>query len=283
VSESVVNAAQAEHWNSEEARHWVDEQARYDRMLAPFGDRLLEVAALADDESVLDIGCGTGQTTCGAARRVPSGRALGLDISRPMIAAARDRADREGIPNVAFEVGDAQSYVFAADSVDVAISRFGVMFFDDPITAFANVRGSLRVGGRLAFVCWQDLFANEWMALPGLAAAQHVPMPDFGPTAPGPFSLGDRDHVRRILEDAGYRDIAIEPWHAPLLLGGGGTLDTAIAFLRRTGMARALFADAEPDAVDRAIAAVAEALAPHVTDDGVQLGSATWIVTATCG
>ena len=131
-----ANAEQAEYWNADEARHWVSEQDRYDEMLAPFAARLLHVAALDGDAHVVDIGCGTGSTTCDAARVAPDGRALGLDISRSMIEAARARTTRAGLANAAFEVGDAQTHRFAPGSADVAISRFGVMFFDDPVAAF---------------------------------------------------------------------------------------------------------------------------------------------------
>jgi SAM-dependent methyltransferase len=280
MTDANANTEQIEFWNSDEARHWVTDQAQYDRMLEPFAARLLEIAALRPTERVIDIGCGTGPTTCAAARIVDRGHAHGVDISAPMIDAARSRADAQGLGNATFAVADAQTTSFAGDA-DVVMSRFGVMFFDDPVAAFTNLRTALDPTGRLAFVCWQDLFANEWMALPGLAAAEHVPLPDLGPPGqPGPFSLGDADRLREILTIAGFHDIAIDPFETSLLLGGH-TLDDAIAFLRRTGMARALFSDAPSDAVDRALRAVAAALEPHLTPDGVRLGAATWIVTAT--
>jgi SAM-dependent methyltransferase len=282
MSDQSANAEQVEYWNAEEAVHWVVEQDRYDGMLAPFGARLLDAAALQPGDRVLDVGCGTGQTTCGAGRRVPDGTALGIDISRSMVEAARRRAASEGLAHVTFEVADAQTHAFTPESVDVALSRFGVMFFDDPVAAFANMRHALRDGGRFVFVCWQDLLANEWMAVPGMAAAQHVPLPDIGaPGAPGPFAFGDAAYVGDILQRAGYRDVSLQPVHEPILLGGGGSLDDAAEFLRGTGMARRLFADAPPDAVDRAVDAVTAALAAYVTPDGVRLGSAVWLVTAT--
>lgn len=277
---SEANASQVEHWNGEEARHWVTDQDRYDKMLAPFATALIEAAALAPDAQVLDVGCGTGPTTCDAARAAAQGHARGLDISRPMIEAARTRAARQDVTNATFEVGDAQTYAFRPE-VDVVISRFGVMFFDDPHAAFKNLHTSLAASGRLVFVCWQDLFDNEWMAVPGLAAAQHVPLPDLGPPdAPGPFSLGDPERVRNLLKSAGYTRIAIDPFDTTMLLGGGGSLDDALTFLRSTGMARALFADAPAETVERAVDAVATALEPYVTPDGVRMGAAAWLVVA---
>jgi SAM-dependent methyltransferase len=281
TTDSETNAAQSEYWNSDEAFHWVEDQESYDRMLAPFATALLERAAFAPDDRVLDIGCGTGPTTCAAARLVPQGQARGLDISQQMIEGARSRARELGITNVSFDVGDAQIGAFAPDA-DVVISRFGVMFFDDPAGAFANLRTAIRAGGRLVFVCWQELFANEWMAVTAGAALAHLPLPDPGPPgAPGPFSLGDADHVREVLRTAGYSEITIDPFESPILVAGGGSVEEASTFMQRTGMARALFADAPPDAVERAKEAVTAVLSEHWTPEGVRMGTATWLVTAT--
>ena len=268
-----------------QTEHFAAVAVRYDELrwtgdFDPWHDAVADAGELAGTR-VLDIGCGTGLTTCDAARIVVDGAARGLDISGPMIAGAQARAAARGLSNVTFEVGDAQTDSFTPD-VDVVISRFGVMFFDDAPAAFANLRAAIDAGGRLAFVCWQDLFVNEWMAVPGLAAAQHVPLPEMGPPdAPGPFSLGDPDRVRSVLSGAGYSDITVEPFETSILLGGGGTLDDAVTFLQSTGMAHALFDEAPADDVERAIEAVRTALEPHLTPDGVQLGAATWLVSAT--
>jgi SAM-dependent methyltransferase len=281
VTAPEVNVDQREYWNAEEARHWVDEQASYDRMLAPFAVRLLESAAIAAGESVVDIGCGTGITTCDAARAASPGSALGLDISRAMVEGGRARAVREEIDNVTFEVGDAQTRRFEPGSADLVMSRFGVMFFDDPVSAFANLRTALRERGRLAFVCWQEMLRNEWVAVPAVAALQHVPMPEPGPPdAPGPFSLADPDRVHAVLAEAGYHEITLDPVDDPILLGGGGSLEHTLAFLRNTGMGRVMLADASPDAVADALEAIAAALAPFETPDGFRLGSAAWLVRA---
>ncbi|HZR11620.1 MAG TPA: class I SAM-dependent methyltransferase [Acidimicrobiia bacterium] len=282
MTDTTANAAQAEYWNADEARHWVVEQDRYDRMLAPFGARLLETAAVAPDGRVLDVGCGTGATTCDAARTAARGHAHGVDISRSMVEAARERARREGLTNVDFDVADAQTHAFDPD-FDVAISRFGVMFFDDPIGAFANLRAALKPGaGRFVFVCWQPVLENEWMVVPIAAVAQHVPLPQPpAPGTPGPFSLGERDRIMTVLEGAGFRDAAIEPIDQPVLLAGGGTVDDAVTFVRRTGMARLMLSDAPDDVVARALDAIRDALGPYVTADGVRLGSAAWLVRAT--
>ena len=275
-----ANAEQREYWNSDEGAIWVTDEARYDEMLAPFAAALLDAEVPAPDATVLDVGCGTGATTIAAARLASRGVTTGIDISGPMIEGARRRAEREGVTNVAFEVCDAQ-----AESIptrpDLVLSRFGVMFFDDPVAAFTNLGGAIAPGGRMAFVCWQPLFVNEWMTVPALAVAEHVPLPEPpAPGTPGPFSFGDADLVRTVLADAGFAEVSVAPFEASLLLGGVGSVDAAVAFLRNTGMGRTLLSAAPPDVVDAALAGVRDALAPHHDGDGVRLNAATWIVTA---
>src|SRR5207245_420606 len=150
----------------------------YDRQLAPFAAAVLGAARITSSERVLDIGCGCGRTTILAAQH--AAEAIGVDISAPMLECARAEAEERSVANVRFERADMQSRTFEPNTFDVAISRFGVMFFDDPVTAFGNVARALSPGGRLAFVCWQDLGHNEWLLVPGMAAAQHVPLPDTG-------------------------------------------------------------------------------------------------------
>ena len=274
-----ANRDQIEFWNSDESRHWVEHQWRYDSMLEPYVKRLLSAAEIGPAERVLDIGCGTGTTTLAAA--VGALDVLGVDIAEPMIARARDRAREQKFQNARFEVADAQTAPFEADFHDVVISRFGVMFFDDPVAAFANLRTALRPDGRIVFVCWQNLADNEWILVPATAVAAHVALPDLGePGAPGPFAFGDAERLRTLLTRSEFRDIGIEPVADSILLGGGGTVDEAVDFLRGTGMARRLFAEASHDEVARAIEAVRVALAPYQTPEGVRLGAAAWLVHA---
>lgn len=274
------NAQQIEFWNSEEAEHWVRDQDRYDAMLAPFTDVVLAAARLAPDAKVVDVGCGTGFTTRAAARLAPDGHATGIDVSEPMIAAARRSAATEAVENVTFSVADAQTADFAPEA-DVIVSRFGVMFFDDPVAAFTNLRSALADEGRVAFACWQPMLDNEWMSVPLMAVLAHVAPPaPPDPDAPGPFSLGDRDRAAQILTAAGFRDVVIEPYSTPILVGGPGTVEDAVQFMRSTGMGRLLLADPGSEDVRAALDAIGEALTPHADADGVRLGAATWIVTA---
>ena len=160
-----ANRQQSEAWNGAEAVHWVDHADRYDRQLAPFADALLERVQLEPRHAVLDVGCGCGATTLTAARR--AGAALGVDISEPLLEIATDRARAASVDNAEFVMADAQTYAFAEGAFDVAISQFGLMFFDDPVSAFSNLRRALVPGGSAAFVCWQGLEANEWVSIVG--------------------------------------------------------------------------------------------------------------------
>ncbi|HZJ07821.1 MAG TPA: class I SAM-dependent methyltransferase [Nocardioidaceae bacterium] len=276
-----ANQQQSEAWNGAESAHYVDHADRYDRQLAPFTDALFESVQLEPHHSVLDVGCGTGATTLTAVRAART--ALGADISRPLLEVAADRARSASIDNAEFVVADAQTYAFAEGAFDIVISQFGLMFFDDPISAFTNLRRALAPGGRAAFICWQGLEANEWVMVVGRAVAQHVTLPDLGGLAGGPgmFALEDPDETAALLDAAGFTQIEFEPLSPTVLLGGGGTLDESIDFLLGTGIARGLLGLAEPDARAAAIEAVRAALAERYEPGvGVPLGTGAWLVTA---
>jgi SAM-dependent methyltransferase len=275
---AVTNQEQARYWNGGEATHWLVHEERYERMLAPFTGHLLTAAAIGRAGWVVDIGCGTGSTTRAAGRIAIEGEALGVGLSAAMLRQAARRAQVEGLANVRFEHGDAQVNRFIAGAGDVALSRFGVMFFADPTAAFASIARGLRPGGRLVLVCWQNLADNEWIVVPG-AAAPHVALPPPGdPAAPGPFSLGDRDRIATVLRAAALGEAAIEPIAEPLWMGPDvvGT----VAFLKSTGIWNSLLRDAGPPAAARAGEAVQAALGPYLTPDGLLLGSRAWLVTA---
>ena len=274
-----MNETQRDHWNSDEAQHWVTAQDRYDRQLQPFGDAVIEAAAIEPTDRVLDIGCGCGATTIAAASRAAG--VLGADLSEPMLERARRTAADMDVDNAEFVVADAQTHAFGPELFDVAISRFGVMFFDDPSQAFANVGAGLRSGGRLAFACWRELTANEWLLTPGLAASAHVPLPDTGPPGgPGMFSLADPNVVVNVLEGVGFDDILVTPFDVQMLLAGGGTVEETVEFLLSTGIGKAMFDGAEPTTAAAGLDAVKRVLGEHHDGEGVRLGAATWVVTA---
>ena len=279
---SIVNTDQAERWNSgEDLAHWLDNQARYDRMNEPFTALILDAAALRPGAQVLDVGCGCGGTTLAAARLIAPGQGVGVDLSGPMLARARARAEAAGLGNAVFQQGDAQVHPFGPARFDTVISRFGTMFFADPVAAFANVRSAVRPGGRLIFVCWQPLAANQWLLVPGAALAEHLPPPGFGSgDGPGMFAFADPDRVRPILAAAGWRDIEITSEHKSILAGGGGSVDDAVEFLRTGSMGRMMLAGADADTVDRAVASVRAALTPYADAEGVHLDAGVWLVQA---
>jgi SAM-dependent methyltransferase len=276
------NAGQVEHWNDVESAHWVGEAGRYDGMLRGLGELAMDAAELGPGDRVLDIGCGSGATTMALAELVGStGTVTGIDLSEKMLGPARDEAARAGATNVRFELGDAQIHPFPSAAFDVAYSRFGLMFFADPVAAFTNIGRALVPGGRLAFVCWRDLAEQEWIDVPLRAAVAHVPMPQFGkPGDPGMEGLADPERTRAILDGAGFSGIEVRPVDTTVTLGGSGSVGEVMPFVEAGSLGRALLTDAGPEQAAAARNAIREALAPHETPTGVVLGAAVWIVTA---
>jgi len=272
-----ANAAQIVYWNQTVGPAWVAMQDTLDAQLRHLGEAAMAVLAPAAGERLLDFGCGCGETTLELARRVESGGAVtGADISAPMLAVARVRAEAAGLGSAQFIEADAQVHAF--EPADAVFSRFGVMFFADPVAAFANIRRAIAPGGWLAFVCWRALAENPWMSAPGAAVAPLLPAPPTpaDPYAPSPFAFADRDRLHGLLKAGGFGDIAIEPHDAPIRWPD---LDAAVRVAMNAGPAGAA-AREHPDLGDKIQAAVREALAPHAGADGVTLASATWIVRA---
>jgi SAM-dependent methyltransferase len=275
---SIVNVEQAEAWNGYEGAFWAENQDRYDAVSSGFNGYLL--AAIGERDRVLDVGCGNGQTTRLAARRASRGHAVGIDLSGPMLERARATAAEEGIANVTFEQGDAQVHPFPGGWFDVAISRFAIMFFADPVAAFANIGRALRPGGRLACLCFQDASRNDWLVIPFSAMRAHVPVPDFArPGAPGMFSLADPARIDEVLAVAGFEAVTSEPVEAPMLFGRDA--DDAARFLLNSGPARFILDRVDHAAAGRVRDAMTAALRPYEGSDGVRLGGAAWMVGAT--
>jgi SAM-dependent methyltransferase len=279
MTDHTVNVEQAEEWDGREGDHWVQHADRYDALSQRITPHLMEAAAVAAADRVLDVGCGCGLTTKSAARAASSGSVLGIDMSAAMLQEAERRTRAEGLANVRFEKGDVQVRAFSPAEFDLAISKFGVMFFEDPVVAFANIASAIRPGGRFVFLCWQDLARNDWVMVPAGGALSYVPFPDLGPEgAPGPFSLADPDRIRRVLTDAGFKEIEISEITEQLCLGDNAA--DATEFLQGTGMARLLLENVDADTERKAIDAVREALEVHAQPEGIWLGSAAWLVAA---
>ncbi|MBL1086031.1 methyltransferase domain-containing protein [Streptomyces actinomycinicus] len=275
----VVNTEQAHAWNGPEGTHWARNQDRWNAVNEGFNEPLLDAAALTVADRVLDLGCGSGQTTRLAARGTPHGHALGLDLSGPMLAEARAGAEREGITNASFLQGDAQAHPFDAGEFDTAISRYGVMFFADPVAAFANVHRALAPGGRLAFVCPAEPLLNGWVV--AMTSLRDVlPVGEFGqPGLPGMFSLAEPDRIREVLTAAGFTGITVSRTEALGAWGEGA--EDAADFLLGTGPGRHLMEQTDAPGRSSARRALTNHLRAHETADGtVRLRSTSWLVTA---
>ena len=276
-----VNADQIEYWNASAGPTWVQFQAQLDRQLKPLGDEAIRILAPRTGERMLDIGCGCGETSLDLATHAGfAGAVVGVDISEPMLAVARARAGPAGAARPEFRRVDAQTGDLGAGVFDAVFSRFGVMFFADPAAAFANIRKALKPDARLTFVCWRPFGENLWMRIPMEAAASFLPpTPPPDPAAPGPFAFADPDRVRGILGDAGFRDIAINPFDARI---GGSDLDQTVQLTFRVGPLGAALRE-NPDLTPKVTEAVRKAVEPYITPEGARMPAAVWIVSARNG
>jgi SAM-dependent methyltransferase len=279
----IENTDQAAFWNGIAGQRWVERQAVMDRLLAPISAELFRAIDPAPGGRVLDIGCGSGETSFELARRVgQGGHVTGLDISAPLLALARRRTPA-GAP-VSFVEGDATVHQFAPGAADLLFSRFGVMFFADPARSFANMRRGLRPGAAVTFSCWREIKRNPWALLPFQAAQKALPEPipdaPVDPDAPGPYSFASDERVTRILTGAGFAEISLRPVEVMLDVGGGDGMDGAVALALAAGPSSRLL-DKQPEAVRAAaVTQIREALAPYVEGAAIPMAGALWIVTA---
>jgi len=273
--------AQVAYWAGAGGENWLKGAARTEAAIASLGDRAVAAAAARPGERIIDIGCGTGPTTLALARAVaPDGRVLGCDLSPVLVDEARRRALAAGVGNIGFAAGDASTHAFEPGAADLLFSRFGVMFFGDPAGAFRHLRGALKPGGRLVFLVWRPFKENSWAFVPFAAAGPLLPqMPRPAPDEPGPFSFGDPARPRALLAQAGFADITIDPVDGTVALSRGG-LDEAVESAVEIGPLSRLLRDAPDDVRRRAVVAIREALAKHLTTDGVVLPAACWLIAA---
>jgi SAM-dependent methyltransferase len=276
----VANSAdseQAKLWNGAAGRAWVESQALLDRFLQPFEDLLVHEVGSSSTQRVLDVGCGTGSTTLAIARRLgPQGAVVGLDISTPMIASGRSRAERERIP-ATFICADAQTYAFDPATFDLIVSRFGVMFFSDPAGAFANLRRAAREGARLRFVAWRSAAENPFMTAAERAAAAFLPdLPPRRPDAPGQFAFANRERVRKILEESGWDEIAIQPIDVICVLPE----KELVPYVARLGPVGLALQQADEPTRAKIVEKIRPAFDGYVRGDEVRVTAASWMVSA---
>jgi SAM-dependent methyltransferase len=265
----------------EAGEFWVREAARWDGTSGRFGDAMLEAANLEPGQRVLDVGCGAGSTTVEAGRRVaPGGAAVGVDISGPALALARERAAAAGLDNVDFIEADAQVHPFEPGAFDAVVSRFGTMFFGDPVAAFANLRRALRRGGRLAVVAWQGPFESEWTTVAVNVAIAHFGRPpDLGaPGGPGPFAFADGDRFKSVVSAGGFRDVTLDAIARPMLMGSD--VEDVVGMVAATPQSKGLFAGQPEAKVEAAIAGLRDAFASYAHPEGVVMKGTAWLLTA---
>lgn len=266
------NAQQRAAWAGDSGDHWATWAEVYEAGVAGYRDDLRAAAAVVPGERVLDVGCGFGTTTIDAATAAgPDGHALGVDLSGRMLDLARSRAAAAGAP-ASFALADAQVADLGEGDVDVVVSRNGVMFFDDPAAAFANLHRAVRPGGRIALQVWQPLVEQEWLR--AVQAALGLPAPADG--EPGPLALGDPDLATGLLTGAGFSGVELAGVRRPMWFGSD-VEDAAAYHLSRVAGALAERSPARRDAAGTALRSV---LADHLGPDGVVFGSAAWLVRA---
>lgn len=282
MTAGIANVAQQEHWNTVAGPKWVGLSEVMETRMSAVNDLLIAAAAVELGETVLDVGCGTGSTTVPLAAAVGErGRVLGLDISETMLSTARRRVGERGLLNVELLLADAQVHGFDPERFDVVASRFGVMFFIDPVAAFRNLLAAMRPGGRLSFVCWGPLADNPHWKVPLDIVVRHLgagpPKPRH---APGPLAFSDAGYLSGILADAGFTDVTIEPVTTQI---EGSTAEQEAEFASVMGPPGALITERQPGA--SALAAIkrelAAAFTAFVTTTGIRLPASVFVVTAT--
>jgi SAM-dependent methyltransferase len=266
---------QAALWNGEMGQTWVEMARVTDQLFEPLTAPLLE-AASARAGALLDVGCGAGFTTLALARELgPEARTVGADISEPLLNAARGRADAAGLP-IDFVFGDAQTFEFEPASFDLIVSRLGVMFFSDPVAAFANLRRAATDSARLRFVCWRDPAENPFMTLTARATKGLLDLPARVPNTPGPYGLADFERTRGILTDAGWSEVEVRQFDATCTMPA----EALMTFLTRIGPLREALAEADDELREKVLEAVRTAAEPYLDGDRASFEAALWIVDA---
>lgn len=270
-----------EDWNGEVGERWLKNLVPFESMISPVNAALMKAAAFKPGERVVEVGCGGGKNAVEIAKAVaPSGDYLGVDIAEILVDHSKRRAKEAGVENASFLSSDAQTATLDAPR-DRAFSSFGVMFFEEPEKAFANIRSWVKPGGDFTFSCWAPPDMNPWIGIVGAIAGKYVEMPERDPGGPGPFRMADPQATKDLLQRAGWKDVDCVLWRGEQLLGGeGATPESAADFVLNALAIGEPLDEAGPGVKDKARAEIVEALKPFQKDGSIRMDAASWIVTA---
>ena len=280
---SEVNKNQRDFWSGKGGDIWVERQNAMDTMLSPLGEAALNKLNLNEGENVLDIGCGCGHTTLNIAKRIsPDGQVTGLDISEPMLKRAKESANEMSISNASFNCVDVQTDDMGEEVYSAAFSRFGVMFFEDPVAAFCNINKSLITGASLSFVCWQSPALNPWQSLFIEAVKKYVDLPSPPPRSPSPFAFMESEYVSSILEESNFQNIMIEGHEAEVNMFSERSLSDSVKdYISINPVVSGMLKDSTEQEKTEIINSAIEAFSPYYSAKGLMFPSATWLVTTT--
>ena len=275
------NIKQRQFWSGAGGDVWVNKQREMDIMLNPLGDRVIERLDLKSDAKIIDIGCGCGATTLEIAKKITQGEILGVDISEPMLDKATETAKEMSLSNISFEVKDVQVDVMPQNYFDIAFSRFGVMFFEDPFEAFKNIHSSLKEDGLLSFVCWQNASLNPWQSLSIQVIKEFLDLPAPAPKSPGPFAFEDKTYLEEILRESGFKGLEILDNQEDIIMFSGKSIREACEdYLTINPVVTEMLKNSKPELTEEILEALVIKFSNFHKNDGLLFPSATWIVTA---
>ena len=275
------NIKQKQFWSGAGGDVWVDKQREMDIMLNPLGERAIQGLDLSGEIKILDIGCGCGATTLEIAKAVTQGEVIGVDISEPMLERATKTASDMMLTNTSFQVKDVQVDEMPNSYFDIAFSRFGVMFFEDPFEAFKNINHSLKDNGQLSFVCWQHASLNPWQSLSIQVIKEFLDLPAPAPKSPGPFAFEDKSYINEILTESGFRDIEIKDNQEDIVMFSGKSIREACEdYLTINPVVTEMLKNSPTKLREEILEALIGKFSDFHNNDGLLFPSATWIVTA---
>ena len=275
------NIKQKQFWSGAGGDVWVDKQREMDIMLNPLGERAIQGLDLSGEIKILDIGCGCGATTLEIAKAVTQGEVIGVDISEPMLERATKTASDMMLNNTSFQVKDVQVDEMPLSYFDIAFSRFGVMFFEDPFEAFKNINHSLKDNGQLSFVCWQHASLNPWQSLSIQVIKEFLDLPAPAPKSPGPFAFEDKSYINEILTESGFRDIEIKDNQEDIVMFSGKSIREACEdYLTINPVVTEMLKNSPTELREEILEALIGKFSDFHNNEGLLFPSATWIVTA---